>query len=161
MQQLPLWVVLLVAVLGPAVGGIMALLGVFLGPWMKARTDMDQWRRERKLDAYVELSRTAHDLLEATARRFLEAPGEGVADPQLVAKLNSELDRAWFELQRASRRVELIAPAYVGKAAAALSSGAMDNYGLTRIGMLHADSRRVINDGLELFMAAAQRDLGS
>ena len=63
-QQLSLWVILVVAAVGPAVSGVIARLGVFRGPWMKARTDLVQWRREQRLDAYAEPARTADDFMD-------------------------------------------------------------------------------------------------
>lgn len=69
--------------------------------------DVDQWRRERRLDAYAELARATHDLGEATALRI-------GADAQQIEDARKGFDRAVYEVQRAAGRVILIAPPSVG-----------------------------------------------
>lgn len=49
---------------------MIALLGAFGGPWLKDRTDVDQWRRDKRLDAYDNLAGAVHVLTEAVTQHL-------------------------------------------------------------------------------------------
>ena len=66
---------------------------------VKARTDLDQWRRERRLDACADLARSIHDLTEAISWRRDAIPSE-------VASVEQKL----FEVMRGAAHVQLVGP---------------------------------------------------
>jgi hypothetical protein len=142
-MQLPWWVYL-TPVLAALTGGAIALVGVFAGPWVKARTDADQWRRERRLDAYAELARVFHELTEARYRRAMSDGGAA------FLQADEEADRGLFEMSRAAARVQLLGPLDVRAAAADLLATIelQDN---------NTEDQRAKYDA---FMDAARQDLG-
>lgn len=100
--SVPLWVYALSLAVGPAVGGIIALLGAFGAPWIKARTDLDQWRRDKRLDAYADLARTMTE--------FLVAVDTYVNGVTLRPGVVDAAKEALHDVIRAEARVRLIAP---------------------------------------------------
>jgi hypothetical protein len=100
MQQLPWWVSL-VPVLAALVGG---------GPSMKARTDLDQWRRDRRLDAYAGLASAFNELAEAQL-------GWEFASDEKLRGADQEVDRLLLQVAHAVSRVQLLGPPPVRDAA--------------------------------------------
>jgi hypothetical protein len=88
-----------VPVVAAVVGGAIAFIGVLIGPGVKARGDLQQWRRERRLDAYAEMTGAASELLIAINR-------DGGWDIPAVVE-------ACHKVQRAEGRVALLAPKQV------------------------------------------------
>lgn len=157
--SLPLWISLLALAIGPAVGGVVALLGAFGGPWLKARTEVDQWRRERRLDAYAELARTIHDLTEAIAQR------RDAAEPEVESALQA-VERAQYAVMRAAARVQLVGPPNVRNASVAVARYVTDATSTLRAYRPHGQPNPLpaISEGLnakyDVYMSAARRDLG-
>ncbi len=157
MQQLPAWVYF-APVLAALVGGAVALVGVFMGPWVKARTDLDQWRRERRLDSYAELARTTHDLIEAIVRRR-----DAHSDQQEGARQGVE--RAVYELARSASRVQLVGDPAVRNASVELLDYVAETIvPLTGYGVIERQPFDLGSVGLGLkydaFMDAARHNLG-
>ena len=155
----------LVPVLTAAIAAAAALLGAFGGPWFKARTDVDQWRRDKRLDAYADLARTVHDLTEAIMQRLdVAQPGFAETSPQTSRQ---DLEKAMFELARAASRAQLLAPPAVCNASVELVRYATRATHPLRQAVLGfaAQDMLAVNDGLNLrydaFMDAARRDLGT
>ncbi len=112
-----------VPVLTAAVAAADALAGAFGGPWIKARSDVDQWRREQRMDAYADLARGIHDLTVAIAQRRDAADFE-------IDVARQAVEQAQYELLRAAASVQLVGPPAVRNASVALASHIRD---LTRV----------------------------
>jgi hypothetical protein len=159
MQQLPWWVYL-VPVLATLAGGASALVGVFAGPWVKARTDLDQWRRERRLDSYAELARTTQDLAEVLnrLRRAWLASGDELGSAR------QGLERAVYELERTGSRVHLLGAPSVRNASAVLLDYVEGTIGPFEGRVLDEQWFDMATDGLAVkyvaFLEAARHDLG-
>lgn len=152
----------------PRRGWRIALLGAFGGPWIKARTDLDQWRRDKRMDAYAELARTIHDLTEAITWRLAAAQA-------LIESSRQSVEQATFELLRAAGRVQLVGPPsvqnasvelarYVAEVTVPLRSVPVPNVPLVSYAHVEPQEILAINEGLNLrydtFMKAARRDPG-
>ena len=158
LATLPPRVSLLALAIGLAVGGAIALFGAFGGPWIKARTDADQWRRDKRLDAYTELSRTMTEfLVTAESFKWGAAPSPAVVD---AAR------QTLHEVIRAEARVRLMAPETVRRETTQLGwilHRLVMHFGpeLPEAGWVEA--RWFIEGAQESygsFMDAARRDLG-
>lgn len=154
--SVPLWVYLLSVVLGPAVGGIIALLGAFGAPWIKARTDLDQWRREKRLDAYAELARITWELQKVTLDVLKPGGGRNM-------KTQLRFDQTAWELFRAASRVSLLSPREVSKTAIDLSDHVMSSGVFLARGPASVFGSFIagLESTYQAFMDAARRDLGT
>ncbi len=140
--SVPLWLYVVSLTVGPAVGGIIALLGAFGGPWIKARTDVDQWRRDKRLDAYAELYRAAYEFT-------LTVEKDNVEDDDVLEALDQVI--------RAESRVRLLGPESVRKAAHNLIRPMVAMAEAPNEPNKHADALPTL---YKTFAAAASRALG-
>ncbi len=85
-----------VPVLTAVVAAAAALVGAFGGPWLKARTDQQQWRREQRLDAYADLYGTMIELILA-----IEDERQGRGKP-------NGFERTFDAFVRADSRVRIV-----------------------------------------------------
>jgi hypothetical protein len=88
--------------------GIVALLGVVVGGWLQRRTDLDNWTRTTRLNAYAELVAASHDFMQ----RFMEGLA-GVSPP-------GSLQRSLQDVAQKASVVGLVGPERVGDSAEAL-----------------------------------------
>jgi hypothetical protein len=81
---------------------ISTLAGVWLTQWLTRDREKRQWRRDRCLDAYVDLLQGSHDVINAANQLYLEESDEFGKRQIVIEKL--------AELHRAQNRVMLLAP---------------------------------------------------
>ncbi len=141
-----------VPVLTAAVAAAAALAGAFGGPWLKARTDVDQWRRQQRLDAYAEVVRAAQDAVEIVLIEQF---------PDISETQWETLRHIAARVMQADARVQLLAPPAMQKSSRRISDYVnADLTGRTDVPDEHADPTS-LQDFLDEFMKAARRDLGS
>jgi hypothetical protein len=121
--------------------GGFTLAGVVLGPWLKARSDQEHWRRQVRLDAYAELHRAVIELAF-------------VYDSEEAGAAESKL----HDLVRAESRVRLVAPKAVREVSFNLARKLSRDIG--RLELINTDEwTDEIRRLHEAFAEAARRDL--
>jgi hypothetical protein len=126
-------------VVGGLIGGIFALAGVLLGPWLKARGDLAQWQREQRIDAYSRMDRAVFEVFKRFDAISAVDPG-GI--PIFDMDWPGLLDKAKDEVILANSRIQLL-----GRPGVRAASQELHNYivELTN-SMLFGDSTEGEND---------------
>jgi len=94
-----------VPVVAAGVGGFVGVLGGILAAWLKGKADVDQWHRERRLDAYSDFIYRSSELIFALADYFAH---HGTDQKPVKQR---DLYAAIAAVDRASGRITMVAAA--------------------------------------------------